>query len=44
MDAIYIYADQATQYKKAYKDGTATPVNEGGWDCNMWERFEMDLA
>ena len=44
VDAVYIYADQATLYKKACKDGTATPVNEGGWDCNMWERFEKDFA
>ena len=39
VDAVYIYADQATLYKKGCEAGEVD-----GWDCSMWERFETDFA
>ena len=44
VDLVYIYADQASSYKKECDDGIATPVSLGGWDCAMWQRFGTDFA
>ena len=39
VDAVYIYADQATLFKEGCLAGEVE-----GWDCSMWERFEIDFA
>ena len=39
VDLVYIYADQASHYKKECETGIVRPVSQGGWDCTMWTQF-----